>query len=70
MNISAVEAVVLRKSHNDSEKDWAKQMADIYQARPLQSNAEEFYSFVCDVFHAGEISGKREERARRKAAQA
>ena len=36
-----------------------------YCARPLKSDATQFYTFLTDIFMTGRISGVREERARR-----
>lgn len=62
--ISPAEAVKLRTVHNSSELSWARRMADSYSCRPLNANADDFYIFVADVFHAGRISGVREMRQR------
>ena len=61
-----VEAVKYRNSHTPQELAWAKDIADLYCARPLKSDATQFYTFLADIFMAGRISGVREERARRK----
>ena len=60
------EAVKYRVTHAPQELAWAKDMADMYCARPLKSDATQFYTFLADIFIAGRISGVREERARRK----
>lgn len=65
VRISPSEAVQLRKEHSAEELGWAKEMAGFYCARPLKADETDFYTFVADVFHAGRISGVREERARR-----
>lgn len=66
--ISPMYAVRIAK-YNDlsvEEYRWAVQMASYYRAVPLdEENEWNFYRFLVDVFHAGVISGKREERARR-----
>lgn len=49
------------------EYRWAVQMASYYRAVPLDKENEwNFYRFLMDVFNAGVISGKREERAKRR----
>ena len=68
MNISPVEVLVFRKEHSPAEMAWAEKISAMYGARPLKNDAENFYTFVLDVFHAGEISGKRGERAKRREA--
>ena len=60
------EAVKYRAAHTTQELAWAKDIADMYRARPLKSDAAQFYTFLADIFMAGRISGVREERARRK----
>lgn len=60
------EAVKYRVAHAPQELAWAKDMADMYCAHPLKSDASQFYIFLADIFTAGRISGVREERARRK----
>ena len=63
---TTVECIKLRENHSVEELAWAKDVADFYVARPLnKKNAECFYEFVADVFHAGRISGVREERAKK-----
>lgn len=59
------EAVKYRAERTFSEIEWAHEIANLYSARPLKSDALNFYTFVADVFAAGRISGVREERARR-----
>lgn len=66
--IRPYEAVRLSKHHNQTwnEYSWARQMAALYQAVPIDEDcALNFYKFVTDVFNAGVISGKRQERAKR-----
>lgn len=60
------EAVKYRQPRTRAELEWAEYIADLYTARPLKTDAINFYVFVADVFAAGRISGVREERARRK----
>ena len=60
--ITPTEALKLRTAHDASELSWAKQMAGFYGCHPLKDNADDFYTFVADVFHAGRISGVREAR--------
>ena len=66
--ISPGEAVRLRPQAFASELIWAAEMAKMYGAYPLDADSSSFYNFIIDVFHAGRISGKREDRARRKSA--
>lgn len=64
------EAIQLRTDRTQQEIEWAQEIARFYQARPLKSDALNFYTFVADVFAAGRISGVREERIRRKGVKA
>lgn len=41
-----VEAVKYRESHTPQELAWAKDIADLYCARPLKSDATQFYTFL------------------------
>lgn len=66
--VSPEEAVRLRPWTYSDELEWAYEMAKMYGARPLEADGLAFYNFIVDVFHAGRISGKREDRARRKSA--
>lgn len=69
--IRPYEAVRLSKYRDQTVNEyfWARQMAALYRAEPMEEAcALNFYKFVTDVFNAGVISGKREARARRKAA--
>lgn len=63
--ITPEEALTLRKHHDESELAWAQKMASFYGCRPIKDNGVNFYTFVADVFHAGRISGLREERNKR-----
>lgn len=64
--IKTDEAILLRApNYTAAELAWAKSMAMCYGARPLKSDGNCFYHFIVDVFNAGRISGKREERSRR-----
>lgn len=60
------EAVKYRTFRTAEEIEWAETIADFYAARPIKTDAHNFYTFIADVFAAGRISGVREERARRK----
>lgn len=63
--ISPQEAVTLRpRDVSGSEYYWAAKIAEIYQAVPLETDKENFYRFIIDVFNAGRITGKRMERMR------
>lgn len=64
--ISPEEAVQLRPKTFSNELSWAHEMSKLYGARPLEADSLDFYCFIVDVFHAGRISGKREDRARRR----
>lgn len=70
IHISPEEALMLRKDHDESELAWAQKMADFYGCRPIKNNGSNFYTFVADVFHAGRISGLREERSKRNGVEA
>ena len=60
-----IEGLKLRQKHSTEELAWAEEMASFYGARPIKENADNFYTFVADVFYAGQISGVRRERARK-----
>ena len=60
-----IEGLKLRQKHSTEELAWAEEMASFYGARPIKENVDNFYAFIADVFHAGQISGVRRERARK-----
>lgn len=71
--IRPYEAVHLAKHHEQTVGDYfcARQMAALYRVEPMDEEcALNFYKFIADVFNAGVISGKREERARRRGQEA
>lgn len=63
--ISPVEAVELAYPEQMHSQEFSRQMARIFCAKPLKSDAENFYHFLDTVFNAGRISGIRQERSRR-----
>ena len=64
--ISPSEAVMNRTAPSEEKLKWAEEMARFYCARPAKADAVAFYTFLWDVFHAGEINGKRAERVKRR----
>ena len=65
--ISPRDAVILRpRGISGEEYYWAMQIAEIYQAVPLETDGDNLYRFIIDVFNAGRITGKRMERMRAK----
>ena len=61
--VSPMDTVKLRpKDISGEEYWWAKRIADIYQAVPLETDRDNFYRLIIDVFNAGRITGKRMER--------
>ncbi|MGM9640546.1 MAG: hypothetical protein ACI3V3_04190 [Faecousia sp.] len=65
--IDPIEAVELAFPEQMHSRDFSKQICRIFCARPIKSDAENFYRFVDTVFNAGRISGIRQERLRRSA---
>lgn len=64
---SPEEAVKLGAHLSVQSFEWVRTISSIYGATPADNNAVFwFYCFVSAVFNAGYVSGKREERARRK----
>lgn len=57
-----VECVKLRTNHTPEEIAWAAEIMALYGCRPAKGTGENLAVFVADVFAAGRISGKREER--------
>lgn len=60
------ECVKLRTKRTPAELAWAEEVMAYYACKPKKGNDEALTIFVADVFAAGRISGKREERRRRK----
>ena len=63
LKITAIEAMHFRNKRKSDENDVVADIAKIYGCHPL--NGENFQDFLCTVFEAGAIHGKRLERSRR-----
>ena len=56
------ECVKLRTIHTREEIAWALEVMSFYGCRPRKEDGDNLALFVADVFAAGRVSGKREER--------
>ena len=63
LNITAIEAMQFRNNRKSDENSVAADIAKIYGCYPL--NGENFQDFLCTLFDAGVIHGKRLERNRK-----
>ncbi len=61
-----MEAVKLGKYATTEHLSFCMGMAQEYECRPLESDEQNFYRFLCAIYNYGQVQGIRAERARGK----